>query len=265
MLRKFWMKYRAILCFAFGILCFMTAGLMVRALPSYRERIMAREAPPVQVSEAPAPEAASASAGENGEETPEPRKVVRRSAGTRSGVEVLSPENGETDAAGGAEPAGEEWYLYITGSVRKPGVYKLPAGARLFQLVDAAGGLNNLADPVAVNLAALLEDGMHVHVPKKGEEPPEDTTIFIEPTVVPPVLRPTPRGGPVSRAGLLDINSATTEELTKLRGIGPALAKNIVSFRQRYGRFGHVDDLLRVRGIGSAKLEGFRDSVTARP
>jgi competence protein ComEA len=173
----------------------------------------------------------------------------------------------------------DRWFLYVTGSVRSPGVYRLPPGTRLVHLVEAAGGLNNLADPAAVNLAAPLEDGMHIHVPKKGERRSEQTVILEV-----PLASPAPAPGPDSpRPGSLksgyrmssggrnlpgapvDVNRATEEELISLKGIGPVLAKSIVEYRRKNGPFKNVEELVRVRGIGLKKLEGFRDRVVARP
>jgi competence protein ComEA len=156
--------------------------------------------------------------------------------------------------------------VYVTGSVRNPGVYKLPMGSRLFHLVEAAGGLNNLADPAAVNMAALLEDGLHIHVPRKNERLPEGSAA--DPPVsarsARPQNHPMPRGK-TTTGGMIDINRASQEELTSLKGIGPALAKSILEHRQKNGRFRSVEDLLQVRGIGVKKLEGFRDNVTVGP
>jgi competence protein ComEA len=172
-----------------------------------------------------------------------------------------------------------KWFLYITGSVRKPGVYQLSPGARLFHLVEAAGGLNNFADPVAFNLAAPLEDGMHVHIPKKGERKGE-RAILLDIPLYPGTVPSGPRSEFRESSGSLrekrnaeernasapiDVNRATEEELIALKGIGPVLAKNIVEYRRKNGRFKSVEDLLRVKGIGPKKLEGFRGSVVARP
>jgi competence protein ComEA len=177
----------------------------------------------------------------------------------------------------------DQWFLYITGNVRKPGVYRLPPGSRLVHLVDAAGGMNNFADPAAVNLAATLEDGMHVHIPQKGERAPEQTILLEVPLspAVTPNQRAKPGGNGLRAAGipknsnssknsnpsdaLVDVNRATEEELIGLKGIGPVLAKSIVEYRRKNGPFKSVEDMVRVRGIGLKKLEGFRDRAVARP
>ena len=261
------MKHRTGFCFAFGMVCFLTAGLLVRALPSYKDKFLQAEpaassrpasskSPAVKLA-AQKPPLGDAAQESHEEESPA-KTNVRRSAGTTSGVSVLSVQG---------EPAGEsangEWFLYITGSVRRPGVFRLPVGARLFQLVEAAGGLNNFADPVAINMASLLEDGLHIHIPRRGERPNQESTFIVEPVVVP--TAPVRPRSSIPRSGLVDINRATEQQLTALKGIGPALARNVVEYRRKNGRFRNIEDLLQVKGIGEKKLEGFRDSVTVAP
>ena len=103
---------------------------------------------------------------------------------------------------------------------------------------------------------------MHVHVPRKGERQPQETLVVAAPTV---------RIGPPARVpnsksdGLIDVNRASETELTALRGIGPALARRIVEYREKNGPFRSVEELVLVRGIGAAKLEGFRDRATIGP
>lgn len=237
------------------MLCFLAAGLLVRTLPGVREKLEEAGTLPPRNAVQPLAESRSSSTA------PKPSATLQ----DRGTPEVTTSVPAQADESSREA----EWFLYITGSVRKPGVYKLPPGARLFQLVEAAGGLNNFADPVAINMAALLADGMHVHVPKKGERPETvDPTLIVEPTVVPPAIpRSSVRyGTTASRASpLLDLNRATAEELTALKGIGPVLAGNIVEYRTRNGRFRAVEDLLQIKGIGEKKLEGFRESVIVGP
>ncbi|MBR1671472.1 MAG: ComEA family DNA-binding protein [Fretibacterium sp.] len=170
-----------------------------------------------------------------------------------------------------------DWYLYITGSVRKPGVYRLPPDSRLFQLVDAAGGLDGFADRVAINLAEPLRDGQHVHVPHKGETQANNRKEALSRATEAVVLVPAPSttaqnfGFRISDArqqqpnGLIDINRASEEALVRLRGIGPALARRIVEYRRQHGPFRSVEELVQVRGIGAAKVKGLRGQATVGP
>ena len=215
MWRDIWTKNQKGAVFAVGMICFLAAGLIVAGSPS-------------------------------------PAKTQAKARVPIAADIVAIPEfDSEKDARNSAEPQ-SDWVLYVTGAVRRPGVYNLPPESRLLRLVEAAGGLTPSADPVAVNLAAVLSDGMHVHVPEKGEEPPaRGAYAGIS-------------GSPASNR-LIDVNRASAEELTALKGIGPALAGNIVDYRLKNGRFRSVDDLLQVNGIGRKKLEGFRDSVAVGP
>jgi competence protein ComEA len=139
-------------------------------------------------------------------------------------------------------PVGPEVIVDVSGAVVRPGLYRLPGGSRIADAVAAAGGAAEGADVERLNLAAPLTDGTKVHVPRVGEPLPAGTAT----------------GGPV---GPLDLNTATADELDGLPGVGPATAKAIIDARAKRGRFGSVDDLLEIRGIGPAKLDAIRDLV----
>lgn len=152
----------------------------------------------------------------------------------------------------------EHWVLYITGAVKRPGVYRLPPGSRVYQLVDQAGGLTPEAVPEAFNMAAPLADGMHIHVPDKTEaaEPSPEKSFKTPYTFGSDSLA----GGTVDNE-LIDINRADVKTLEKLPGIGPKTAEAIIRYRDQEGPFRCVEDLLSVKGIGPAKLEAIRDQV----
>ncbi|MFQ3632531.1 helix-hairpin-helix domain-containing protein [Roseiflexus sp.] len=142
---------------------------------------------------------------------------------------------------------------YVSGAVRAPDVYQLPVGARVKDLVVAAGGLSDDADIERINLAAPISDGQHVRVPWIGE-----ATIVAE----------APPDEPDTGAGsgtLLDLNRATVAELDALPGIGAVLANRIVEWREREGPFQSVDDLGKVDGIGPALLAKLAPLVTVAP
>lgn len=152
-----------------------------------------------------------------------------------------------------------EVVVHAAGAVARPGVYTLPATARVDDLVGAAGGLAPDADASRLNLAAPLSDGARVYVPRVGEAD--------APEVVDPDGGPAPPAGPSAsgeqpQAGPVDLNVATEAELDALPGVGPAIAAAIVAFREENGGFASVDDLLDVRGIGDAKMAELRPLVT---
>jgi competence protein ComEA len=139
--------------------------------------------------------------------------------------------------------------VQAAGAVARPGVYRLSDGARVIDLINAAGGPTSEADTQLVALAATLTDGVRVYVPKVGESPPPPVGGAVGSAVASP-------GAPV------DLNAATPEQLDALPGVGPATAAAIVTHRQEIGRYTSVEELLDVRGIGPAKLEAMRPLVT---
>lgn len=141
--------------------------------------------------------------------------------------------------------------VHAAGAVRAPGVYLFRGEARVFDLVEAAGGLTADADHNRVNLAAPLSDGEWVYFLRVGET-----------TVPAPIGGSGLADGGVSvRSGPLNLNSATAEQLESLPGVGPATAAAIIDHRQRIGGFASVDGLLAVSGIGPAKLVQIRNLV----
>ncbi len=151
-------------------------------------------------------------------------------------------------------PTPEPWLVQVDGAVQQPGLYRVAPGARVADAITAAGGLAPDADTARLNLAARLEDGARVWVPRQGATPPPEPT------------RPVPGGSsPTTPAHRVNLNTATAAELEALPGIGPALAQRIIEYRTQHGPFASVDDLLAVSGIGPAKLEQLRPYVTVEP
>ena len=150
------------------------------------------------------------------------------------------------DGAGGVAPASEDpLVVYVTGAVRKPGVYQLPDGKRIIDAIEKAGGVTPKADAVTVNLAALLIDGEQILVPEAFS----------------PGAGAAPTGAGPAASGLVHLNSADVTALDALPGVGPATAQRIVDWRDQNGGFRSVDDLEQVPGIGPAKLDALRDLV----
>jgi competence protein ComEA len=142
-------------------------------------------------------------------------------------------------------------FVQVAGAVRRPGVYEMTEGARVFQAIQKAGGFVEAADEQTVTLAAQLTDGCRVYVPREGE-----TTI----TAVAAVIGGTSAKGP-SGGGPVSLNSATLEQLDALPGIGPSTAQKIITYRETKGPFTSVDQLTEVPGIGPSKLEELRPLV----
>jgi competence protein ComEA len=147
----------------------------------------------------------------------------------------------------------------VVGAVRRNGVVRLRAGARVVDALAAAGGATADADLVRLNLAAPVTDGARIAVPRLGAPAPPVDPAAVSGAVVPAGSGDT--GAPPSSASPVDLNTATAEQLDALPGIGPATAAAIIADRGANGPFRSVDDLGRVRGIGDAKLEQLRGLV----
>ena len=144
----------------------------------------------------------------------------------------------------------------VVGAVRRGGVVRLAAGARVVDAIDAAGGSTPEADLTRLNLAAALADGSRVAVPRVGAPVPG-----VDPAAVSGAPTPAADGAPATGAPV-NLNTANAQQLDVLPGIGPATAATIIKDREMHGPFRSVDDLGRVRGIGDSKLEQLRGLVT---
>ena len=152
------------------------------------------------------------------------------------------PTMGETEPAGTGDAG--MCYVHISGAVREPGVYGLPAGSRLVDAVEEAGGFLPGADSDYLNLAAVVEDGQKYHVPT--EEESEGLAAFEDAD---------PR---------VDINHAGLEELTTLSGIGPGKAQAILDYREEHGSFSSAEELKNVSGIGESSFNRLKDEIVVR-
>ena len=173
---------------------------------------------------------------------------------TSSGVQVAGVE------AGGAEPQEESsedvstapQVVHVVGKVRQPGIVQVPAGARVADAIEAAGGLRGKGADPGVNLARTVVDGEQIVV---GSGPPAASATS---SVAQPPGESAETGQP------LDLNQATSEQLQELPGIGPVLATSIVDYRQANGPFADVVELADVSGIGEATLARLEPLVVVR-
>jgi len=150
--------------------------------------------------------------------------------------------------------------IQIIGEVVKPGVYTLPVGSRVQDAVEAAGGLLADADSNSINLAARLEDGQQVNIPSQNASMsvPSAPVATSAPFTVVATLTPTA----TSSASLININTATAEQLDALPSIGPVTAQSIVTYRQQHGPFQHIEDIMNVSGIGPVTFDKIQSLIT---
>ena len=160
---------------------------------------------------------------------PGPAAAGAGAARPASGTFEVSPEGGG------------DVVVHVAGAVRRPGVYRLPAGSRVTDAVERAGGGTGRASLDTVNLAARLADGQQVVVPELA-----------------------PGGGAVATAsstgteGPISLGSATVEQLDTIEGIGPVTAQDIVGFRDQHGGLSSIEQLDQISGIGPATMEALR-------
>ena len=161
--------------------------------------------------------------------------------------------------------------IHVAGAVVHPGVYTVSSSARVVDAVRAAGGATSRADLERINLAQTIVDTEQVFVPSRSSRTtkvtvaprlrPSRTTIPVVASTVPASV-PSATSSVATTAPLINLNSATAAQLDTLPGVGPSTAKAIISYRNRKGPFGKVEDLLNVPGIGPAKVAAIRDQVT---
>jgi len=131
-------------------------------------------------------------------------------------------------------------FVHIAGLVKKPGIYQLDSGSRVFDIVLLAGGFTSKANQASVNLARVLTDGEQIIVGKIGAQSASGT----------------------QSSNLISLNSSSASQLEDLPGVGPALAGRIVDWREANGSYKTKEDLLNVAGIGDKLFASIKDLVT---
>ena len=182
-----------------------------------------------------------------------------RSLPTPVRVNAAIPAKAPIQEAGTSpSPSPTAVMVYVSGWVKRPGVYEFESGDRVVDAIERAGGPKNGADLNALNLAAFLTDAQQILVVKKGEAAPPATSSGASGS------SGTPTGGTSGAPGgaLVNLNTATLDQLETLPGIGPALGQRIIDYREQHGPFRTVEDLLDVSGIGDQRLADLRDQVT---
>lgn len=173
---------------------------------------------------------------------------------------IVSDDEARDDSGIGAEPDQytEDYYVYLTGAVCVPGVYAVPAGSRLYEAVEMAGGFTEDTDISACNLAAEVADGVQYYFPTYAEtEAAGGTAAYI-------VSSGQDMSGGAGADGRVNINTASKDELMSLPGIGGSKADAIIAYRESGGGFSSPEDLKNVKGIGDSTYESLKDYIIVR-
>jgi competence protein ComEA len=139
--------------------------------------------------------------------------------------------------------------VYVVGEVSQPGVYRLAPGSRVQDAIQMAGGFLPNANPQALNLASVLEDGERVFVPKITENQVSGNESY-------------PERSSAEIQIPIDINTADQSELESLPEIGPATAQEIIAYREQKGAFTSIEEIENVPGIGPKTFEKIKDLIT---
>lgn len=162
----------------------------------------------------------------------------------------------------------KEIVVHISGAVKTEGIQFLYEGDRIKNAIDKAGGLSDNADISEINLAFILEDGMKIYIPTKGEKKTEkenqtddnkdNTEKYIQES------NETKSSNVTQSNKKVNINNASQTDLETLSGIGPSTALKIIKYREENGNFKAIEDIKNVSGIGEAKFNNIKDSITVK-
>lgn len=152
-----------------------------------------------------------------------------------------------------AEP--EEIYVDVCGAVARPGVFALESGSRVYQALEAAGGILPEGSAVFINQAQILTDGQQVYVPTQEEAEQQGDS--------PPGLSAggASAGSGDETSGKVNINTADETQLTTLSGIGPSKAQAIIAYREENGGFSSIEEIMNVQGIKEGTFGKIKDDI----
>ena len=186
--------------------------------------------------------------------------------------------DGDNEAAENAAPEGQSkenpqtpepriLYIHVCGEVAAPGVYELPAGSRMYEAVEKAGGMTSEAAQESVNLAQAIEDGQQLRIPsreeiRKYQETGKDVSGLLGAGGAAGNGSESASQKSGSSAALINLNTASKEELMTLNGIGAARAEAILSYREQKGGFRTIEDIMKVPGIKNAAFQKIKDKIT---
>lgn len=208
-------------------------------------------------------EAAEGTKGQNGLISAESEAGTESAAEEEERVPEESPSR-QTESV--------RFYVHICGEVNNPGVYEMEPGSRIFQAVEMAGGLTEEAADQCLNMAQEIGDGMKITVPSReqlgqtGEAGAKEGTAGVPGEWIEfPGGSGKGSGGAAEGAGeekKVNLNTASKEELMALRGIGEARAEDIIRYREEFGPFRTIEEIMNISGIKEAAFRKIKDSIT---
>lgn len=153
--------------------------------------------------------------------------------------------------------------IYITGQIKNQGVYEVKENSRIADIIQEAGGLTDDANIDSLNLAYMVEDGMKIYIPKKGEKEnniQDDTNIYVSDKNN-TTDKVSENNKTNDKNQKININTATQTELETLPGIGTSTALKIITHRKENGKFNSIEDIKKVSGIGESKYEKIKTLI----
>ena len=169
-----------------------------------------------------------------------------------SGMDEMDPQDPVPLQEPASSEAAEYIRVYVCGCVKSPGVYSLPADARIVDAVSLAGGLTEEADPAEVNLADFMTDGQKIRIWSVDETKEMKENI----------PQSAADSGQASERGLVNLNTASLSELMTLPGIGQVRGQAILDYRSDHGPFGSIEELQNVSGIKGAVFQKLAGRIT---
>ena len=170
-----------------------------------------------------------------------------------SGEDSQDSENEKAESEEGLR----ELYVHVCGNVKHPGVYELEAGSRVYEAIEAAGGMTDTAAFSYLNQAELLKDEQQLYVPSQEEI---DSGKFASQITVGQGEKDV-RDVETEDSGKVNLNTATKEELMTLNGIGEVRAQAILQYREEHGEFRSVEELMEVEGIKKGTFQKLKDQI----
>lgn len=199
-------------------------------------------------------------------------REAESNAGDTDQNRKAEPSAGSTDRAELSDTSLEEaktLVVHICGAVSAPGVYKLPAGSRIIDAVEAGGGFLPEADEACCNLAEEIVDGCQIYIMTKSESCADGQTEKKAGIQTSPDsdMQTTDRNvrsnsAPALENGLVNLNTADVAALMTLPGIGESRAKAIISYREQHGAFAQIEDIMKISGIKQAAFSKIKDKIT---